>query len=142
MQRRLAGKEAEFAVTAKSIEAPGEVKVDDEFANRSVWNARQAARSGQGSAARETFGVAPEAQARAARRTRQPPQIDPPPSMVEEEFNRVWISVTDELKNENKTFADENTTEEKAKEEYQAIAARRVRLGLVLAEIGEKNNST
>jgi trigger factor len=48
--------------------------------------------------------------------------------------------VLQELENEKKTFADENTTEEKAKEEYRAIAERRVRLGLVLAEIGEKNN--
>ena len=37
-------------------------------------------------------------------------------------------------------FADEGTTEEKARAEYRGIAERRVRLGLVLAEIGEKNN--
>jgi trigger factor len=43
---------------------------------------------------------------------------------------------------EKKSFADENTTEEKAREDYQKIAERRVRLGLVLAEIGEKNNIT
>src|SRR5581483_1857825 len=67
-------------------------------------------------------------------------QFDPPPSLVEEEFDRVWKSVLQEMENERKTFADENTTEEKAKEEYRAIAERRVRLGLVLAEIGEKNN--
>ncbi len=41
-----------------------------------------------------------------------------------------------------KTFADENTTEEAAKEEYHKIADRRVRLGLVLSEIGEKNKIT
>jgi trigger factor len=46
------------------------------------------------------------------------------------------------LENEKKTFADENTTEEKARDEYRAIATRRVRLGLVLAEIGEKNKIT
>src|SRR5216684_6662064 len=39
-------------------------------------------------------------------------------------------------------FADEGTTEEKAREEYRGIAERRVRLGLVLAEIGEKNKIT
>jgi len=38
-----------------------------------------------------------------------------------------------------KTFADENTTEEDAQKEYRAIADRRVRLGLVLSEIGERN---
>jgi len=54
----------------------------------------------------------------------------------------VWKSVLGEMENEKKTFADENTTEEKAKAEYRAIAERRVRLGLVLAEIGEKNAIT
>ena len=69
-------------------------------------------------------------------------QFEPPPSLAEEEFNRVWQSVQQELESEKKTFADEGTTEEKAKEEYRAISERRVRLGLVLAEIGEKNNIT
>ena len=69
-------------------------------------------------------------------------KFDPPPTLVEEEFDRVWKSVLSELETERKTFADEGTTEEKAKTEYRAIAERRVRLGLVLAEIGEKNNIT
>jgi len=69
-------------------------------------------------------------------------KFEPPPSLVEEEFDRVWKSVLTEMENEKKTFADENTTEDKAKAEYRAIAERRVRLGLVLAEIGEKNTIT
>ena len=69
-------------------------------------------------------------------------KFEPPPTLVEEEFKRVWHSVLSELEAEKKTFADEDTTEEKAKAEYQTIAARRVRLGLVLAEIGEKNKIT
>src|ERR1035437_1957978 len=69
-------------------------------------------------------------------------KFEPPPSLVEDECERVWKSVLSEMENEKKTFADENTTEDKAKAEYRAIAKRRVRLGLVLAEIGEKNNIT
>ena len=68
-------------------------------------------------------------------------KFEPPPTLVEEEFDSVWK--TDRRTNskaQNRTFADEDTTEEKAKDEYRAIAERRVRLGLVLAEIGEKNN--
>ena len=64
----------------------------------------------------------------------------PPPTLVEQEFNNVWGTITSDLQSQNRTFADEGTTEEKAREEYQTIADRRVRLGLVLAEIGEKNN--
>jgi trigger factor len=67
-------------------------------------------------------------------------KFDPPPSLVEQEFNNVWGTVMSDLQSQNRTFADENTTEEKAREEYRGIADRRVRLGLVLAEIGEKNN--
>jgi len=52
----------------------------------------------------------------------------------------VWNAIENDLKQQGRTFADEGTTEEKAREEYRAIAERRVRLGLVLAEIGEKNN--
>jgi trigger factor len=62
--------------------------------------------------------------------------------LVDDEFNRVWSSVKTEMEGEKKTFADENTTEEKAQDEYKKIAERRVRLGLVLAEIGEKNKIT
>ena len=69
-------------------------------------------------------------------------KFGPPPTMVEDEFDRVWKSVLQELEQEHKTFADEGTTEEKAQAEYRAIAERRVRLGLVLAEIGEKNTIT
>jgi trigger factor len=46
------------------------------------------------------------------------------------------------MESNGKTFADENTTEEASKEEYRKIADRRVRLGLVLSEIGEKNKIT
>jgi trigger factor len=60
--------------------------------------------------------------------------------LVEEEFKNVWSTVENDLKQQGRTFADEGTTEEKAREEYRVIAERRVRLGLVLAEIGEKNN--
>ena len=63
-----------------------------------------------------------------------------PPTLVEDEFSNVWTAVEGDLKAQGRTFADEGTTEEKAREEYRGIAERRVRLGLVLAEIGEKNN--
>ena len=67
-------------------------------------------------------------------------KFEAPPSLVEQEFNNVWNTVLSDLKSQNRSFEDEGTTEEKAREEYHAIADRRVRLGLVLAEIGEKNN--
>src|SRR5207253_4051977 len=66
-------------------------------------------------------------------------KFTPPPTLVEEEFRNVWKVIEDDLKQQGRTFEDEGTTEDKAREEYRGIAERRVRLGLVLAEIGEKN---
>ena len=67
-------------------------------------------------------------------------KFEPPPSLVDQEFDNVWATIENDLKREGRTFADEGTTEEKARDEYHGIAERRVRLGLVIAEIGEKNN--
>ena len=140
----LAGKEAEFAVTAKSIEAPGAITVDDEFAKSLGLDSLAKLRD----AVKDRVGRDQQAASRQKLKRAlldeldKAHKFDPPPTMVEDEFSRVWSSVNEELASEKKTFADENTTEEKARDEYRAIAARRVRLGLVLAEIGEKNNIT
>ena len=65
-----------------------------------------------------------------------------PPTMVEGEFNGIWQQVEAELKREGKTVEDEGKSEEELKKEYHDIAERRVRLGLVLARIGEQNGLT
>ena len=140
----LAGKNAEFLVTAKSIESPGTVTVDDDFAKslglESLAKLREAVKDRIG---REHVAMSRQKLKRALLDELDVRhKFEPPPSLVEEEFDRVWKSVLAEMENEKKSFADEDTTEEKAKAEYRAIAERRVRLGLVLAEIGEKNTIT
>jgi trigger factor len=140
----LAGKDAEFVVTAKAVETPGSVTVDDDFAKslgmESLAKLREAVRD------RITRDHAAMTRQKLKRGLLDAldakHKFDPPPSLVEEEFDRVWKSVVGEMENERKTFADEDTTEDKAKAEYRAIAERRVRLGLLLAEIGEKNSIT
>ena len=144
MKEDLAGKAAEFVVTAKSIEAPGKVTADDDFAKslglESLAKLHDAVKD---SISREHAGMSRQKLKRALLdELDKLHKFEPPPTLVEEEFDRVWKSVLSELETERKTFADEGTTEEKAKAEYRAIAERRVRLGLVLAEIGEKNNIT
>ena len=142
MKEDLAGKAAEFVVTAKSIEAPGKVTADDDFAKslglESLAKLHDAVKD---SISREHAAMSRQKLKRALLdELDKLHKFEPPPTLVEEEFGRVWKSVLSELETERKTFADEGTTEEKAKAEYRAIAERRVRLGLVLAEIGEKNN--
>lgn len=140
----LAGKNAEFVVNAKTIEAPGKVEANDEFAKslglESIDKLREAVKE---RIAQEHTGMSRQKLKRGLLdELDKAHKFEPPPSLVEEEFDRVWKSVLAELEAEKKTFADEDTTEEKAKAEYRAISERRVRLGLVLAEIGEKNGIT
>jgi trigger factor len=138
----VAGKEATFAVTAKSVEAPGEITLDEAFAKtlglESLAKLRDALRERiereHTSASRQKIKRALLDQLDAGHK------FEPPPTLVEEEFNNVWQTIENDLKQQGRTFADEGTTEEKARADYRAIAERRVRLGLVLAEIGEKNN--
>ena len=61
-----------------------------------------------------------------------------PAGLVDGEFENIWNQAQAELQQSGKTFADENTTEDAAKADYRKIAERRVRLGLVLSEVGEK----
>ena len=62
-----------------------------------------------------------------------------PPSLVAHEFDNVWRQLTQSLERAGKTLADEGKSEEEVRAQYQKIAERRVRLGLLIGEIGEKN---
>ncbi|MCP3470331.1 trigger factor [Bradyrhizobium sp. CCGUVB1N3] len=144
MSEKLAGKDAEFETTATLIEAAQDTKIDDEFAKslglESLDKLKEAARE------RLVAEFATATRQRVKRalldRLDEAHRFDAPPSLVDEEFNLMWNSVKAEMDSAGKTFADEDTTEEKANEEYRKIADRRVRLGLVLSEIGEKNKIT
>jgi trigger factor len=141
---KLAGQPAEFETTATLIEVPQDVTIDDEFAKslglESLDKLKEAARE------RLVAEFAATTRQRVKRalldRLDEAHRFDAPPSLVDEEFNLMWNSVKAEMDSAGKTFADEDTTEDKAKEEYRKIADRRVRLGLVLSEIGEKNKIT
>ena len=61
-----------------------------------------------------------------------------PEGLVEQEFDSIWTQVEREQQGSGRSFADENTTEEAARADYRKIAERRVRLGLLLAEVGAK----
>lgn len=142
LAENLAGREAVFEVTAKSLEAPGSVTIDDAFAKtlglESLAKLRDAVKD----------RIAQEHNAATRRKVKRAlldalderHSFELPPTMVEEEFNNIWRSLMADLQQQGKTLADEETDEEKAKADYRKIAERRVRLGLVLAEIGEKNN--
>ncbi|KJC37459.1 trigger factor [Bradyrhizobium sp. LTSP849] len=144
MNDKLAGQPAEFETTATTIEAPQDLTIDDEFAKtlglESLDKLKEAARE---RLAAEFAGTTRQRVKRALLdQLDEAHRFEAPPSLVDEEFNLMWNSVKAEMDSAAKTFADEDTTEDAAKEEYRKIADRRVRLGLVLSEIGEKNKIT
>ena len=139
--KAVAGKDAIFTVTAKAVETPAAVTIDDDFAKtlglESLAKLRDAVKD---RIQREHVAAARQKLKRALLdQLDSLHKFEPPPSLVELEFNNVWSSIENDLKQQGRSFEDEGTTEEKARAEYRAIAERRVRLGLVIAEIGERN---
>ena len=124
------------------MDAPQPVTVDDEFAKSLGLELLDKLKEmvKERLEARARRHVAPELKRQLLDQLDETHKFTPPPSLVEDEFDNVWRTIMDDLEQQKRTFADENTTEEKAREEYRSIAERRVRLGLVIAEIGERNN--
>jgi trigger factor len=137
---KLAGKPAEFRVRVQSIESARTAAGDDEFARklgaaslaelRDILKARIASEYDRLSGLKLKRDVLDKLDGLYA--------FELPQRLVDAEFNAIWSTLTREMQAEGRTFADESTTEEEARKEYQAIAARRVRLGLVLGTVGEK----
>jgi trigger factor len=139
--QNLAGKEADFSINVKEVALPLEAKADDEFAKslglESFEKLKEAIR---GQLQRELDT--------ASRNKLKKLLLDAlderhsfelPPSLIDAEFAGIWRNVTRQLEQSKSSFEAEGTTEEKAREEYQKLAERRVRLGLVLSEIGNEN---
>lgn len=136
----LAGKPAEFEVTVTEVQAPEAIKIDEELAKAFGMESLDALKTAISEQIGRDFG-------QQSRRKLKKALLDAldtkysfelPPTLVEQEFNSVWSHVEVDMKEANKSFEDEGTTEEAAKADYRKIAERRVRLGLVLAEIGEQ----
>lgn len=140
----LAGKEASFAVTVQGVEAPGEAKIDDELAKNLGLESLDALKNVIRGSLERDFNAQTRRKVKKKLLDALDAQYDfaLPPSLVDQEFAGVWQQVLADLKQAGRTFEDEDTTEEASKAEYRKIAERRVRLGLVLAEFGDKAGVT
>ena len=63
-----------------------------------------------------------------------------PQGMVDQEFKGIWLQIEQDMQRAGTSWENEKQTEEEARVEYHAIATRRVRLALLLSEIGRQNN--
>ena len=138
----LAGKKAVFEVTVKAVGAPSRPAVDDAFAaSLGAENVEELRRLVTEQLQKELDGASRMKLKRELLDALEKAHgFDLPGSLVDHEFNGIWTQLTNTLKQQNKTFADEGgKTEDEAKAEYRKIAERRVRLGLLVGEIGDKN---
>lgn len=138
--KALAGKEATFDVMVKSVAAAEPVAIDDALATRLGLASLDALRDTVRSQIKQRYDQAArqKLKRRLLDKLDETHKFELPQMLVDQEFDLVWRQITNELTGSGRTFEDENTTEDKARQEYREIAERRVRLGLVLAEIGSR----
>ena len=137
----LKGREATFDVTVKEVKVAGEAKLDDEFAKSLGLESLDQLRGLlRGQLEQETAGLTRTQMKRALLdRLAADHDFDVPPAMVEAEFEQIWQQLEQEAANEDDPEAARKEIEAD-KDDYRNIAVRRVRLGLLLSEIGQANN--
>ena len=136
----LAGQDATFDITVHEVKVPGEMEINDDFAKQlGLESLEQLQGLLRGQLEQETAGLT---------RTQMKRQLldqlaaghdfDVPPTMVEAEFDQIWQQLEQEAGNEEDPEAARAEIEAE-KDDYRKIAERRVRLGLLLSEIGQTN---
>jgi trigger factor len=136
----LAGKPASFAVQIEELAEPRPVELNDELAKAQGFDSLEALKAAvRESIEREYARLARLRLKRALLdRLAERYQFEVPPGMVELEFDTIWKQLQEELERSGGAEAS-GKTEDELREEYRAIADRRVRLGLLLSEIGQSN---
>ena len=140
----LAGKEATFAVKVTAVEGAAETKIDEDFAKKIGFEDLNKLKEMVKSGIDREFGqmTAMKLKRDVLDAMDKQYSFDLPQKLVDAEFETIWTALQNEMQKAGKSFADENTTEDKARTDYRKIAERRVRLGLVLGTIGEKEGVT
>ncbi|MBW4329571.1 trigger factor [Stakelama sp. CBK3Z-3] len=138
--KELAGKEATFDLTIKAVKVAGETKVDDDFAkNLGLESLEQLRELMKGQVEQELNGLTRTHMKRKLLDQLAAGHDFPvPPTMVEQEFQQIWHQLEHEASHEEDPEAAKKELEND-RDEYRAIAERRVRLGLLLSEIGQEN---
>jgi trigger factor len=137
----LRGKPARFEVKVQKVEAPVETVLDDAFAQRFGVESAQALRQQVKDRIAQEYAQAARLKLKRqlldqlAERCR----FEVPVGMVDLEFDAIWKQLEEEMKRTGQSFGEGAESEAAMRAEYRAIAERRVRLGLVLSDIGTKN---
>lgn len=140
----LAGKDAVFDVKVHQVRAPEPVVIDDAFAEKLGMESLEKLRE----AMQERIATDYNSISRARLKRALLDALDKahvfevPPGLLAVEEEQIWRQFNQELQRRGQTIADQEKSEEDLRTEYRLIADRRVRLGLLLADIGQRNSIT
>ena len=139
--KELAGKDAEFDVTVKAVKIEGEGKVDEDLAKSLGFDGLDKLRAlVRGQLEQEMRGLTRTQMKRALLdQLAAEHDFEVPEQMVEAEFDQIWAQLEQEADRSDDPAASRKEIEAE-KDDYRRIAVRRVRLGLLLSEIGQANN--
>lgn len=142
--KHLAGKDAVFDVKVHQVRAPEAITIDDAFAEKLGLENLEKLRE----AMQERIVTDFKSISRSRLKRSLLDELDKahafevPPGMLAAEEEQIWRQFQQELQRRGQTLEDQDKSEEELRKEYLKIADRRVRLGLLLAEIGQRNNIT
>ena len=137
----LAGKEAIFEVKVKEVAEPKTPELNDEFAtSMGLENVDKFKDAVKEKLQEELDTVSKNRLKRELLdKLEESHKFELPEKLVTSEFDAIWGQLTTEMAQKDRSFEDEDTTEEEERKKYKDIAERRVRLGLIVSEIGSKN---
>lgn len=135
----LAGKEATFDCTVKQVLEFVDRPIDDELAKANGFDSLEALKKAVRERLEQEFAMVARARTKRQLLDILAAKADfvAPPSLIETEFNAIWQRVEEARKAGEKVGEGDD---DKLKQDYLDIATRRVKLGLLLAEIGRQNN--
>ncbi len=138
----LSGKDAVFDVEVKELHKLIPAAIDDELAKGVGADNLEELRKKIREQLQAEYGVASRARVKRQLLDRLSETLDftLPPSMIDAEFNQIWSQIEADRKAGNIDAEDKDKTDDQLREEYRAIAARRVKLGLLLSEVGRRAN--
>ncbi|MGI9418124.1 MAG: trigger factor [Geminicoccaceae bacterium] len=134
----LAGKDAVFDVKVKEVAEPKPVELSDDLAKGQGFDDMEALKTAIRESMERDYGSASRARIKRSLLDHFADNVkfDVPAGMVDLEFEAVWKQIEEELK---KNPDQTDKSEDELKAEYKDIAERRVRLGLILSDIGQTN---
>ena len=137
----LAGKDAVFATKVIEVQGATDAKIDDDFAQKFGLADLAALKEAVKSQAEGELDMQSRMKLKRAilDELDKKHKFDLPPNMVEAEFGNIWQQVQSEKEAGQLDEDDMKKSDKQLEKDYRKIAERRVRLGLVLAEMGQKH---